>query len=96
MLCSSRAARRWRHRQIWLHVDQENAPALAMYKSAGYRVVHSDRSWIPPFQKRHLMCKEVPQRQQHSSLALQHAGEVSFVNGQWVLKTHEQPADVSA
>ena len=47
---------------MWLHVDQKNHAAVAMYKQAGYTVAHRDRSWRQPFQKRYLMCKTLQPR----------------------------------
>jgi hypothetical protein len=45
---------------VWLHVDQVNTAALELYQKRGYRVVHRDRCWRPPFRRRLLLCKDLP------------------------------------
>jgi hypothetical protein len=57
--CLRIAGRRWRHKQIWLHVDCSNKAALALYTRLGYQIMATQRSWRVPFQKRHLMMKQL-------------------------------------
>lgn len=44
---------------MWLHVELVNVAALELYQKCGYRVVHRDRCWRPPFRRRLLMCKDL-------------------------------------
>ena len=56
------AAYRWRHQEIWLHVDQDNHAAIRLYNNLGYKVVSTDREWRIPFKARFLMSKSLPTR----------------------------------
>jgi hypothetical protein len=93
------AARRWRHRQVWLHVDQANTPAVKLYKRAGYRIASEDRPWRPPFQKRYLMVKTLQPRKRQPVAARREAAvagdEIEFRDGQWVVQEDLAAADLA-
>ena len=84
---------------MWLHVDQRNEPAVAMYKQAGYKVVDRDRAWRPPFQKRYLMCKTLQPRRRKTTAEMQQdfsGDNVALVDGQWVVHSRQTLAHADA
>eukprot|EP00892_Ulva_mutabilis_P006686 jgi/Ulvmu1/438/UM001_0445.1 len=54
-----RLGRRWRHKEVWLHVDVDNTAAIGMYHKAGYVTVKQQRERVPPFKMRYLMKKRI-------------------------------------
>jgi hypothetical protein len=66
---------RWRHREIWLHVDESNTPAVEMYLKSGYCVVRRERDPIIPLQQRILMKKTLAQRSAASAPTPSSSGE---------------------
>lgn len=67
------AGRRWRHQEVWLHVDVDNTAAVAMYQKAGFVAVKRERERVPPFHMRFLMKKAIPQAATHAP-AVPHTG----------------------
>jgi ribosomal protein S18 acetylase RimI-like enzyme len=52
----------WRERQALLHVYQDNAPAVDLYRAAGYETIFADASWWAKLavRPRFLMRKRFP------------------------------------
>jgi len=56
---SERLGRRWGHSSLWLHFDQGNHAAEALYNNAGYETQRTDPDWQIWPKRRSLLMKQL-------------------------------------
>ena len=71
-LLRTAAARAWRRRSIWLHVDADNKRAQSLYLANGYAAV-GQTGW--PWRQQVLMCKNLPLSETQRALPSVRSGE---------------------